>query len=40
MAINKIWSLKTSVTIHYDHEPAEGFKKTDTITETFLVYNF
>lgn len=40
MAINKSWAVKTSVTIHYDHQPAEGFRKTDTITETALVYRF
>ncbi len=38
--INSSWSLKTTVTIHYDHEPAKGFLKTDTITETAFVYNF
>jgi putative salt-induced outer membrane protein YdiY len=40
LKINTSWSLKTSVTIHYDHEPAKGFLKTDTITETALVYKF
>lgn len=40
MAISTQWLLKTALTIHYDHEPAVGFRKTDTITETALVYTF
>jgi putative salt-induced outer membrane protein len=40
LAINTQWSLKTALTIRYDHEPAEGFRETDTITETALVYTF
>jgi len=39
-AINSRWAVKTSLTIHYDHEPAEGFLKTDTFTATSIVYTF
>lgn len=38
--INNQWSVRTSLAIHYDNQPVPGFRKTDTITETSLVYNF
>ncbi len=38
--INPRWAFKTALTIHYDHQPAQGFEDTDTITETSLVFKF
>jgi putative salt-induced outer membrane protein YdiY len=40
VALNQEWAVKMTVTVHYDHQPAEGFLKTDTFTETSLVYHF
>ena len=40
MELNRHWAVKTALTVRYDHEPAEGFLKTDTITQTSLVYRF
>jgi len=40
VAINSHWAVKTSLAIRYDHEPAEDFLKTDTFTETSVVYRF
>ncbi|NOY52583.1 MAG: DUF481 domain-containing protein [Deltaproteobacteria bacterium] len=38
--LNNHWAVKVSLTVQYDHDPAEGFLKTDTFTETSFVYQF
>ncbi|MDX1764393.1 MAG: DUF481 domain-containing protein [bacterium] len=40
MAINSRWALKTALKVHFDNTPTPGFRETDTITETSLVYKF
>lgn len=38
MAINSRWALKTAMHVHFDNDPTPGFRETDTITETSLIY--